>query len=88
LHDDDRLLGRLAADALAALGSEGLPVLLEALKVGPQAARVEAMRALALMKEMDAVPALFGGLDDESALIEYWADEGLQRRGIGMVFYK
>ena len=27
-------------------------------------------------------------LDDSSALIEYWAGEGLEKMGVGMVFYK
>jgi hypothetical protein len=40
------------------------------------------------MDDLGAVPALFKSLDDGSAMVEHWADEGLQRRGIGMAFFR
>jgi len=49
---------------------------------------VEAVRALAKIGDQRAIPALFEALDDNSALIEYWASEGLEKMGVGMVFYK
>jgi hypothetical protein len=31
---------------------------------------------------------LFEELDDSSALIEYWASEGLEKMGVGLVYFK
>jgi len=88
LNDPDRLLAHLAADALVASGAAAVPALLEVMQTGLQAARLEAVRALALIGDTRAIPALFTALDEGSALIEYWADEGLQRMGVGMTFFK
>jgi HEAT repeat protein len=88
LDDPDHLLARLAADALAATGPAAVPALLEVMQTGQQAARLEAVRALALIGDTRAIPALFAALDEGSALIEYWADEGLQRMGVGMTFFQ
>ncbi len=88
LNQGDRMLARLAADALIAIGDETTLILLGTLENGPQQARVEAIRALASLKDPSAVPALFAALDDGAPLIEYWADQGLQNRGIGMTFFE
>ena len=88
LDAEDRLLAHLAADALVAAGPQAVPALLETMQNGPQPARLEAVRALALLKDQRAIPVLFHALDDESALVTHWADEGLQRMGVGMVFFK
>ena len=88
LDDPDHLLARLAADALVAAGAMAVPALLDVMQAGNQAARLEAVRALALIGDTRAIPTLFTALDEDSALIEYWADEGLQRMGVGMTFFK
>lgn len=88
LSDEDTLTRRLAGDALIALGSLGVPRLLEALQSGPTPARIEATRALAKIADERAIPALFEALDDSSALVEFWANEGLEKMGVGMVYYK
>ncbi len=88
LEDEDSLARRLAAEALAALGSEGVPLLLDVLETGNTRARVEAARGLAKMGDERAVAPLYHLLEDESALLSYWAEEGLKGMGIGMVFYK
>jgi HEAT repeat protein len=88
LDDPDHLLARLAADALVAAGAMAVPALLDVMQAGNQAARLEAVRALALIADTRAIPTLFTALDEDSALIEYWADEGLQRMGVGMTFFK
>lgn len=88
LNDPDRLLAHLAADALIASGAAAVPALLKVMQSDLQAARLEAVRALALIGDTRAIPALFTALDEGSALIEYWADEGLQRIGVGMTFFK
>jgi hypothetical protein len=89
LGEEDRMLAHLAADALISIGATAVPNLLETLKSShSQAARLEAIRALARIGDPRSIPALFETLDKESALIEFWANEGLERMGVGMVFYK
>jgi HEAT repeat protein len=88
LADQDALTRRLAGDALVAIGSPVVTQLLQAMQSGEQSARIEAVRALAKIGDERAIPALFEALDDGSALVEYWANEGLDKMGVGMVFYK
>jgi hypothetical protein len=88
LADHDALVASLAADALTALGDLATPALLETLQDAPQAARLLAVRALARIQDPHSIPVLFEALDEDSALIEYWASEGLERMGVGMVFFK
>ncbi len=88
LPDSDALTRRLAGDALIAIGQPAVPELLEVMQHGDLLARLEAVRALAKIGDERAIPILFEALDDRSALIEYWAGEGLEKMGVGMVFYK
>jgi HEAT repeat protein len=88
LSDEDALTRRLAGDALVAIGSQIVPQLLEAMQNDEHVVCLEATRALARIGDERAIPALFEALDDGSALIEYWANEGLEKMGVGMVFYK
>lgn len=88
LDAEDRLLAHLAADALVASGSDAVPPLLDIMENGPQPSRLEAVRALALLEDQRGIPVLFHALDDESALVTHWADQGLQRMGVGMAFFK
>lgn len=88
LGERDALSARLAADALAAVGAEAVPALLKVATSGPPRARVEAARALARMEDRQAVPALLALLDDPSAVVQYWAEEGLERMGLGMVYFE
>ena len=94
LAGGDRMAARLSADALISLGSQAVPTLLEIMQNGPQAtglgtqsARLEAARALALIGDPSAIPALFAALDEGSALLEHWASQGLERMGVGMKFF-
>ena len=88
LKSGEPLAGRLAGDALVVRGEEAVPALLEVMQKSPQAARLEAVRALALIVDTRAIPALYSALDETSALMEYWASEGLERMGVGMVYFK
>ena len=87
LKASDQLLRRLAGDALIAAGGDAVPALLEVIQDSPKKARIEAARALALIGDTRAIPDLFKALDDESALMEHWAGEGLEKMGVGMVFF-
>jgi HEAT repeat protein len=88
LVDRDHLCRALAADALAAIGEPAVLELLEVMKTGQQPARLEAARALALIGDHRSIPALIAALEEESALMEHWASEGLERMGVGMSFFK
>ncbi len=87
LADDDRLLASLAADALAASGEAATGALITALQEGTPAVRIEAARALAHLGDKRSISALFEALDSPSPLVEHWANEGLERMGVGMVFF-
>lgn len=88
LGAEDRMLARLAADALAAIGEPATGTLLDILAHDDQPARLEAVRALAAIGDYNSVSVLFALLDDDSAIIEYWANQGLEKMGIGMVFFE
>ncbi len=88
LSDGDPLLASLAADALVAIGEPAVPYLLEVMENGSRSARLHAVRALALIGDDRAIPALFAALDQYSAIMQYWAEQGLERMGVGMVFFK
>jgi HEAT repeat protein len=87
LRSKDRLTARLSGDALAALGSASVPQLAEASKDPSPAVRIEAVRALAEMRHPDAIGPLFKCIDDPSSVVTHWAEEGLDRLGIGMMFF-
>lgn len=88
LADRDALTAALAADALVALGTQATPALVKTLQDAPQSARLHAIRALARLQDPRSIPVLFKALDEDSALVEYWASEGLERMGVGMTFFK
>ncbi len=88
LYNESALTRRLAGDALAAIGNVAVIPLVKAAHSGDPVMRIEAVRALAKIGDERAIPTLFEALDDNSALVEYWAGEGLEKMGVGMVFYK
>ncbi len=87
LEDPDRLVARLASDALAAIGQPAIGALAEAM-VSPNAGvRIEAVRALSNIDNPQAIPPLLAALNDSSRIVEFWAEQGLERQGVGMVFF-
>jgi HEAT repeat protein len=87
LKDEDSLLKRLASEALVKIGSEATLALIEILNSGDRATQVEAARALALIGDTRAVPALFKLAESDSVVLQHWASEGLEKIGIGMSFF-
>jgi HEAT repeat protein len=81
------MLARLAADALVSIGEPSLPRLIETLETGTGNARVEAARVLAKIGDINTIPVLTKLLDEDSAIIGYWADAALEKMGIGMVYF-
>lgn len=87
MQSKDRLLARLAADALSALGPEAIESLARAAKHRDPQVRIEAVRALAEMHHPDAIGPLFLALGDSSQIVNHWAETGLSRLGMEMTFF-
>jgi HEAT repeat protein len=90
LSHRDQLVCRTAADALVALKGDAvapLVALLEAQDAQHTTGRVEAVRALALIADPGAIPALFRIWEHGSQMQQHWAERGLSAMGIGMQFF-
>ncbi len=88
LNDEDSIVGSLAVNALVKIGSAAVPALIEMVKSGPQLARVHALRALAEIRDHRAIPIMMKVMEEDSALLQHWAQEGLERLGLDMVYIK
>ena len=88
LSDADSLVSNLACTALVSIGKPAVPSLLEIPKDAPQMARINAIRALAEIEDYHAIPALMAALEEDSAMMQHWAEEGLERLGLNMVYLK
>ena len=88
LSDDDSMVGSLAANALVKIGGAAVPSLIEAVKQGPQSQRIHAFRALAGIRDHRAIPIMMQVMQEDSALLQHWAQEGLERLGLDMVYIK
>jgi HEAT repeat protein len=88
LGHKDRMLSRLCGDALIAVGKEATKEVLEVIENGSPTSRVEAARVLAAIEDPNSISSLFKLLDEESTLLRYWAEEGLNKMGVGMMFFK
>lgn len=84
----DALTARLAGGALARLGEPAVPALGDVMQGDIARARIHAARALAEMQVESTIPILFKALDDPLSIVVYWAEEGLDRLGVGMTFFK
>jgi HEAT repeat protein len=87
LADENALLRRLAAEALIATGDASVEPLIEVMENGPQLSRMEAARALAIIGDPRAIPVLYAAQSEDSTILNYWASEGLDRIGVGMVYF-
>ncbi len=89
LSDSSAYLARIATDALIHIGPPAVPGLIRALEndAMPQV-RANAARALALIGDESTIPALFHALEDDSMMVQYWAEEGLERMGVGQIYFK
>lgn len=88
LGDADSVAAQLAGSALSGIGSAATPALLEVMKDAPQNARIQAMRALAEIRDPRSIPIMMKVLEEDSVLLQYWAKEGLERLGMDMVYIK
>jgi HEAT repeat protein len=88
LSDEDALVGNLAVKALVRIGSAAVPSLIESVKSGSQSTRILALRALVEIRDHRAIPVMMQVMEEDSAFLQHWAKEGLERLGLDMVYIK
>jgi HEAT repeat protein len=88
LADSSAFVSRVAADSLARIGPPAVPALIAALQAEAVLARAGAARALSIIQPEDAIPALCAALDDPSAIVTHYAEEALERMGVGLVLFR
>ena len=88
LSDKDTLVSNLAVKALVKIGKTAVPPLIENVKSGSQSSRILALRALVEIRDHRAIPVMMQVMNEESALLQHWAKEGLERLGLDMVYIK
>lgn len=88
LSDEDSMVGSLASNALVKIGKPAVPSLIEAVKTGSQPQRINALRALAEIGDHRAIQIMMKVMQEDSALLQHWAQEGLERLGLDMVYIK
>jgi len=86
--DPETVTANLAASALIAIGAPAIPGLLDLLETASHASCVEIIRALANIGDPRAIPALMQAMEQDSPAMHYWAEQGLDRLGLGMVYIK
>jgi HEAT repeat protein len=88
LSDEDSMVSSLAVNALVKIGKAAVPPLIDVVKSGAQSARIHALRALAEIRDHRAIPVMMKVMEEDSALLQHWAKEGLDRLGLDMVYIK
>jgi HEAT repeat protein len=88
LQDKDSIVGLLAVNALISIGKPAVPALLEAYPSSSPRGRIQTMRALADIRDHRAIPLMMKAIEEESALLRFWAEQGLERLGLNMVYIK
>jgi HEAT repeat protein len=88
LNDNDSMTSDLARNALVMIGKQAVPFLLEVPKDAPQRARINALRAVAEIGDYRAIATLMAALEEDSVMMQHWAEEGLERLGLNMVYLK
>ncbi len=88
LSDGDSMVGTLAANALVLIGKAAVPFLITAYENTSLSARVHILHALAEIRDHRAIQLMMKALDSDSAVLNYWAKEGLERLGLNMVYIK
>lgn len=89
LSDPDPMVASLAGNALTLLKADAVPALTAALETEQNpVARREIVRSLAKIGDPRVIPALMKALESDSALLQYWAEHGLEKLGLGMVYIK
>lgn len=90
LADEDSLTAGLAGNALVKIGSTSVPSLLKVMAEAPTGIhiRIVVLRTLSEIRDHRAIPVMMKCLGEESAVLQYWAQIGLERLGLDMVYIK
>ena len=96
LHDPDSMVSTLAANALSKVGIAAVDELLLVFEESEteenilqvKAARLGAIRALAIIADPRAIPAMMAALEEDSVFMKHWAETGLENLGQDMVYLK
>ncbi|MFN8383613.1 MAG: HEAT repeat domain-containing protein [Anaerolineales bacterium] len=88
LSDEDALTAGLAGNALVKIGSPSVPSLLKVMNEAPIGIRIVVLRTLSEIRDHRAIPVMMKCMSEESAFLQYWAQEGLERLGLDMVYMK
>jgi len=88
LQDEDSIVAILAVNALIAIGQAAVPALLDAFPSMNQRGRIQNMRALAELRDHRAIRLMVKTIEEDSAMLRYWAEAGLERLGLNMVYVK
>jgi HEAT repeat protein len=86
LSDPDSMVSDLARNALVAIGNPAVPFLMNISRNAPQRTRINALRAVAEIADYRAIPTLMAALEEDSAMLQHWAEEGLERLGLDMLY--
>ena len=85
LGEESAFVAGIAADALAMIGEPAVEALAEILLDQDPHARLLAVKALGRIRSQRAISPLFSVLEDPSYLVRYYAQEGLEALGVGMI---
>ena len=88
LSDSDSLVAELSARALIAVGEPATESLLEVLKEAKPSAKIHAMHALAGIADPRSIRPMIESMSESSAMLQYWAQIGLEKMGVNMVYVK
>jgi HEAT repeat protein len=88
LSDEDSMVSSLAVNALVKIGKPAVPALIDVVTRATQSARIHGLRALAEIRDHRAIPLMMKVMEEDSALLQHWAKEGLDRLGLDMVYIK
>jgi HEAT repeat protein len=88
LADEDSITAGLAVIALIKIGKPATESLIEVAAGAKIGVRICALRALGEICDHRAIPILMKSMSEESAVLQYWAQIGLERLGLDMVYIK
>jgi HEAT repeat protein len=88
LQDEDGIVAILAVNGLVAIGKAAVPALLDGYPESNARGRIQSMRALAEIQDHRAIPLMLKATEEESAMLYHWAEAGLERLGLNMVYIK
>jgi HEAT repeat protein len=88
LSDEDNLVAVLAVNALVKIGDVATPLLIEAFDGATRRGCIQIMRALAELRDSRGIKLMMTAMDEDSAALQYWAQQGLEPLGLNMVYMK